>query len=240
MRETSILFTPGNYEKAARGEKTQTRRIIKPQPMLVNDRTWTWPCDGIQSKASWAKDLTGKTISLISSEHCPYGTVGDRLYVKEGLERFQAGICYRQDHVRVDPMLAGGGHYLWQWQRDILSPLHMPKWAARLWLELTDVRVEQLGSITEADAQAEGVNSVAAFVELWKSINKTWEPSLWIWVLDYRKVRKINEITAKLAGGEAPCGHRRQNDCGEEQGAGRAWMRDTLPRKREQAGTCES
>ena len=187
MKETGLLFTPENYDKTERGVKTMTRRVIRPQPILVNDRTWTWPCDGIKSKASWAKNLTGNTISLIPTEHCPFGTVGDRLYVKEGLERHGLGMRYRRDKQHMNP-LTHGGRYTWAWQRDYLSPLHMPKWAARLWLELVEVRVERLGSITEEDARDEGVGSISDFTELWTSINETWEPSLWVWVLGYKKL----------------------------------------------------
>ena len=197
MKETGILFTPENYDKTASGVKTQTRRVIKPQPILVNDRTWTWPCDGIKSKASWAKNLTGKTISLIHAEQCPYGTVGDRLYVKEGLERDECGARYRRDKQLVIQKTIGG-RYLWQWQRDYLSPLHMPKWAARLWLELTDVRAERVREISYDDEGAEGVtlgpncnDRHSGFIALWESINGkgSWDLNPWVWVLSYRRIQ---------------------------------------------------
>ena len=68
------------------------------------------------------------------------------------------------------------------------SSLHLPKWACRTWLEITEIRVESLGQITEADARSEGVASVAEFIELWRSINKTWQPELWVWVIGFRMV----------------------------------------------------
>ena len=161
MKERGILMTTENYGKCEAGTKTQTRRIkFAPKP---------WD---------------------IIIEACPYGTVGDRLYVKEGLRRDADGIMYRRDGRPIVNSVMGGRHG-WRWKKDTLSPLFMPKFAARLWLELTGVRSEFLGSITEEDAQAEGVKSVSEFIELWKSINKTWEPELCVWVLSFRKVEAL-------------------------------------------------
>lgn len=182
MTERGILFTPENYGKCEVGTKTQTRRIIKPE--------W-WNCLDPEDEDDRTKAV----------KQCPYGTVGDRLYVKEGLERRDMGVRYRRDKVTV-----AKGEYAWEWQRDTLSPMHMPKWAARLWMELTDVRVERVQDISEEDAKAEGVSCVdlptktyegwadayhrLLFKALWESIygKDSWDLNPWVWVLEFNKL----------------------------------------------------
>ncbi|MPN12300.1 hypothetical protein SDC9_159616 [bioreactor metagenome] len=77
----------------------------------------------------------------------------------------------------------------------------MPKWAARIWLEVTGVRVERLQQITEEDAKAEGApmkNSPAAhltgyrrgFQELWESTDGDWAANPWVWVIDFKRIEK--------------------------------------------------
>jgi len=66
--------------------------------------------------------------------------------------------------------------------------MFMPKWACRTWLEVTEVHVEQLGNITDADAKAEGMRGIREFIEFWKSIHRAWDPTLWVWVLWFKKI----------------------------------------------------
>lgn len=126
---------------------------------------------------------------------CPYGAIGDRLWVKEAIERDGIGARFRCDHRLIHQRVLGG-QYLWQWKRDTLSPLHMPKWAARLWLELTDVRVQRLREIHESDARAEGVEgdhgqALFNFFLLWKSIHgqDSVAANPWVWCLSFRVVQ---------------------------------------------------
>ncbi len=131
--------------------------------------------------------------------------IGDRLYVKEGLEKTSTGdrMQYRRDKVHLQPPVMGGA-YGWRWRRDNLSPLYMPKEAARLWLEITGVQVERLTCISRDDAKAEGMwpgangleqaagrshgNAQLAFQELWESIHGagSWDLNPWVWVIGFR------------------------------------------------------
>jgi len=222
MKQTPILFTPENARKVLADEKTQTRRIIKPQPILVNDRTWTWPQDGVPgSKASWAKNLTGKTISLIPAEYCPYGQPCDRLWVRETFWRIEPHPAIGEEY-RL-PEGTPTGEQLPYWRRRIVfsvapiikqpvegrkfPSIHMPKWACRLWLELTAVRVERLQQISEPDAKAE-VCSLQyygyphepaarfktyrdAFRDLWCRVRKSedaWIENPWVWALTFKRI----------------------------------------------------
>lgn len=157
MKHTGLLMTPENYDKCDDRSKRMTRRIMTPQPGRdvewfaqlrsggKDDGLW-FPMKGDPKDAECWEQASGKALT------CPYGTVGDRLYVKEGLYcTTKAGhTAWRRDGKAIIP------YRNWQWQRDTLSPLHMPKWAARLWLEITEIRVERLQAISNADALAEG------------------------------------------------------------------------------------
>jgi hypothetical protein len=104
--------------------------------------------------------------------------------------------------------LAGGEHKRWgdcdiadfgEWGKTRVS-IHMPRWASRITLEITDVRIEQLQDITEHGAWMEGCHdsiiptkyptSVAWFHELWSSINgpESWAANPWVWVVEFKRV----------------------------------------------------
>ena len=189
MKDTGILFTPPNITAILENRKTQTRRIVKPQPP---EGSTIWQTDGIGDV--WEVRRCDPWHSI----KCPYGTVGDGLYVKEGLSRGPNGIvCWRRDGLAVYPFQD------WQWQRDTLSPLHMPKWGARLWLEITDVRLERVQEITAEDCQSEGIDcdcldggfddgvAFGNFIKLWESIHGegSWNKNPWVFVLSYKTVQ---------------------------------------------------
>jgi hypothetical protein len=177
------------------GTKTQTRRIVKPQPPMachyvINDNQTAACCFGDQStKASlWCVPPTAR-----SKDHrlpCPYGQPGDRLWVRE---RWRVGAWFEDDGLICVDYYADGHsrremldvpdeeqfNRLWvqssddankrfgkqeryKWQKGE-SPcrwrpsIHMPRWASRISLEITGVRVERLHDISEDDANAEGI-----------------------------------------------------------------------------------
>lgn len=211
MTERPILFTPGNVRAILDGHKTQTRRIVKPEPLCdvewfgqlhtagPDDGLW-FPMKGNPKDCDEWVQADGDTV------RCPYGVVGDRLYVREGLERSKnlIGVSYRSDGEPVGP-IPTGGWYRWEWHRDTLSPIHMPKWAARLWLEIVEVRVERLQEISREDAIAEGITlhpahhhrssasiygPVATYRDLWESINGagSWDTNPWVWAITFKLV----------------------------------------------------
>lgn len=208
MKEHPILYTPGNVRAILDGRKTQTRRIVKLPKAPNNLGSWEetiWGGVGCTMKgtpvhaevAIW-HTRTGTVVT------CPYGHVGDRLWVKEGLERHGSICRYRRDREVIAPARC------WEWQRNTLSPRHMPKWAARLWLEITEVRVQRLQDCSENDAIAEGVEyfyaglfrdyiqpgdvgidgAIGSYQSLWESINGpgSWEQNPWVWAITFKRI----------------------------------------------------
>ena len=164
-----LLFSAPMVRALLEGRKTQTRRIIKPEPIW--DGEWfKWQTPKFDFKSS-CED--GMAIAL--KHTCPYGKPGDLLWVRETtvtdhatsetltLAKYAAGgdpVLYpsptEDEHGEPD---YGGSHAHWWYSKEACPSIHMPRWASRLTLELTDVRVERLKDISEADAKAEGATS---------------------------------------------------------------------------------
>jgi hypothetical protein len=171
------------------GTKTQTRRVITPplsekahSPFQGADGLWRW--------------MTGDVSYRDDERRCPCGQPGDRLWVREtwGLLDIVSP-CYRADDKSAVP--ASG-----RWRPSI----HMPRWASRLTLEVTEVRVQLLQEISEEDAKAEGVEPIRervangvnwssareGFHHLWDSINgerAAWESNPWVWAVSFKVLR---------------------------------------------------
>ena len=207
MKETGILFTPDNIRAIREGRKTQTRRVIKPQPkppgvLTTGDGNWRVLLkNGMTKVFDWQRD-------------CLYGRVGDKLYVKEGII---------VDEAFDPPELAGyymdGARATLPGQKR-LTAMFMAKHYARTWLELTDVRVQRLQDISEEDAKAEGVkqrsistwwnyfedcylfSAQQSFSSLWQSINgknkpgedwDAWDANPFVWALTF-KLCAVGEV----------------------------------------------
>ena len=154
MKETGIIMSGDHPLKCLDGTKTQTRRVIKPQPTkpLVY-RT----VRGRPELEYWYEPDNG---GIARAYDCPYGQVGDRLRVKE---TWATENCY--NHLKPSEIpqsakifyLATDGYD--PFKMGIVRPsIFMPRWASRILLEITEVRAEKLQSITEEDTKAEGVN----------------------------------------------------------------------------------
>ena len=201
VKETSILFTPENIDKTERGDKTCTRRLSGLDKVNENPGEWAVLCHSTDDPV-WRFAHKTKTVSQgggIVSIRCPFGTVGDWLYVKENWCPRSDGALLLERVQKPFYKIGDGENDMakpkaWKWR----SPLFMPKWAARLWLEITEVRVERVQEITETDAIAEGCIDaygpdfhVGAFRKLWESINGpgSWNRNDWVWVIGFRKVK---------------------------------------------------
>lgn len=182
MKEHPILFSGPMVRAILDGKKTQTRRVVTPQPTRVLRRVLDVGVPGVRVPITqpdgWEwRDLYGADdgghFDKALADHSPYGQPGDRLWVREtsaawshtlcrivpfakaqrnhdGMVLYRAG--YEDPEIKVtQPMKSKGERWV--------PGIHMPRWAARLTLEVTEVRVQRLQDITEGDALAEGVTS---------------------------------------------------------------------------------
>jgi hypothetical protein len=172
------------------GSKTMTRRVIKLidfEPGTTKGYDWSW-----RNKRLLWNEMTNDDFV---KKMCPYGQVGDRLWVKETdylMERnmtTQPVIVYKAD--QSDPKC------ITKWK----SGRFMFKKYARLCLEITNIRVERLQEISEEDAEKEGDpkqgliasenDHTTWFQGLWDSINgknHPWSSNPWVWVIEFRRV----------------------------------------------------
>lgn len=198
MKETGILFTPSNHRLILSGDKVQTRRVISPQPVWDAEVKFTrnlgplaFPIGSMDQQCGCPVFTDGRKDGVFGIRNL-HGGVGDRLYVKEGIILFgDALVGYYMDGVRA------------RFHEKRLTAMFMAKRYARTWLELTDVRVERLQSISEEDAIAEGIGdwtaiggwntetAKQAYAKLWDSINKTkhpWSQNDWVFALTFKKL----------------------------------------------------
>lgn len=220
MRERPILFNGAMVRAILAGQKTQTRRAIKDIP-------WRPGCNPDFSQARAFSNAGEFRIAgsqeMTTGFRCPFGQRGDRLWVRETWRPQTVHSCAMDtcdcDSVGVT-FAADGEWVLHTWSQDPvpdswylpdaaargnLPSIHMPRWACRLVLEITDVRVERLQAISPADALAEGAMEWAgeqdtpirdldsgdervAFRALWDSTGGDWNSNPWVWVITFTRI----------------------------------------------------
>ena len=169
MTERPILFS-GPMVRAIRDDsKTQTRRMVKPQPI---GHLWFWEGDNVDPEPQWfdgyerGRAPCGAGIEDINKPiRCPYGQPGDMLWVRETWDwrdwswnkDCRVRIAYAADGEQADKTSPVGWRpTIYNYERWRPS-IHMPRWASRITLEVLGVRVERVQDISEEDAKAEGM-----------------------------------------------------------------------------------
>lgn len=247
VKERPIIFSGPMVRAILEGRKTQTRRVIKPQPSDA------WMREAVTDWSEYYKPTRVGLKKYLWICHptenkeivCPYGKPGDRLWVRETF-------VLEQDVDENEPPFSDGRPLMrnndmeaeWAWLRphyratdptpelscegaphqcDGREPcchwkpsIFMPRWASRITLEITNIRVQRIQGISEADAIAEGVRQLRdgsgtyagregpgdlvtpwltakeAFADGWNSINAkrgySWESNPWVWVITFKKL----------------------------------------------------
>jgi len=220
MRERPILFSGPMVLAIMEGRKTQTRRIIKPQPYIEHHDgydAWRWDHGPKGGYSSWKASLHPLTFMKMACARrpCPYGVVGDRLWVRESFSAWFGGYHWYdakgfRSRSNCTNLFYRATHHMPDDDQRWIPSIHMPRWASRLTLEVTDVRVQRLQDITEEEAIAEGCCGdhewasgaascdskgnlvINQFVELWDSINEKrghpWSSNSWVRAVEFRRV----------------------------------------------------
>lgn len=231
MKEIPILYNTPMVQALLGKRKTQTRRIMKPQIKDCDHSRYTeaeWkdkPTEWSEASLKIGRAYCGMCGNGVeySKDYggikCPYGQPGDLLYVRETW--FPAAITgnevmvgyHGQDPTHTHEFTTDNIDFYWK-QMDkghMIPSIHMPKEAARIWLQVESIRVERLQDISEEDAQAEGVKTTEtqlgesyfdyttgyfngllsakdSFRTLWKSINgpESWQANPWVWCISFK------------------------------------------------------
>lgn len=243
MKERPILFSAPMVRAILDGRKTQTRRIVKPVGnddgfVLLDHGKGFWPYRSDDGESTSHTVRVGDKLFQNETPHsCPYGQPGDRLWVREAwritahsveearaiTEDIMSGTAVDWRATYADRCVkelgfsredAAMSDRFQKWRPSI----HMPRWASRILLEVTAVRVERLQDISEEDCLAEGVfkkvgvcelgdvvrkpdggeaiylsrgQARLTYQELWQSINGTgsWTANPWVWVVEFKRLK---------------------------------------------------
>jgi hypothetical protein len=178
MKDRSILMSGPMVRALLDGRKTQTRLGVKGNHdafTACHNANMGGPGGG-----RWW-DFWSPGLEYVNRVRCPYGVQGDLLWLRESwcASGDRAGFAYMADHPG-DPKGLG-------WRPSI----HMPRWASRLTLRITEVRVERLQDISKADADAEcfgGDFPESVLPEVFPRREGGWGPNPWVWALSFEVI----------------------------------------------------
>lgn len=236
MRERGMIFNAEMVRALLDSRKTQTRRVLTPRQLgLIELAAIAGECYPLESGQQHANSQS------YYREHCPFGAVGDRLWVRETWavvshafddDGLMVGYVPDRPSKAVHEKAFGRGYYSghtiyaadggFTWGdddgcvdgRSYWKPsIHMPRWASRITLEITNVGVQRLQAVSQGDAMREGLIRLPAsgryclnegdqyfggasrdarevFSWLWSSIygDESWQANPWVWVVEFKRV----------------------------------------------------
>lgn len=219
MKERGMIFNAEMVRAILDGRKTQTRRVVAN---VSSDN-----CVPLQKRTKTKDGIYTHVLDAPKYDICQFGKVGDRIWVRETWQAIYDSVD-EFGHVEernYAPSIPKENDNYWhivyaeyfgnESREDRGFPwrpaIHMPRWASRILLEITDVRVERLNDISEEDARAEGIidggclncgepepcgcanpepDATDAFAYLWQSIygQENWNANPWVWVIEFKRV----------------------------------------------------
>lgn len=233
MKERPVIFNSEMVRAILDGRKTQTRRTLTERHLhLIDAASSAGECYPLES------GVDHENSQSYYREHCPFGQVGDRLWVRETFATLgnedgcaidwdenlvkgggqEAARIYRASCEQKSgnyglwsiPDIADWKPHTWnvQYEGTWVPSINMPRWASRILLEITAVRVERLNDISQADAIAEGgppshpsIDAVSRdygfpdfsrswFAQTWQHIygEESWNANPWVWVIEFKRV----------------------------------------------------
>jgi hypothetical protein len=210
IKERPILFLAPMVRAILEGRKTVTRRPVKATKahadgfmMLDHGKGWR-PYNAF---GDFASDHEGMEYPIA----CPYGKPGDRLWARETcfINDYREASVPEQERANYDIHYRADGITDFEGEEELIRwrpSIHMPRWASRILLEVTDVRVERLQDITEEQALAEGIKKhsdggyhvedgkhysdspVESFACLWSSVGGDWDANPWVWCVSFKRI----------------------------------------------------
>lgn len=198
MKETGLMFKAPLVRSILDGTKTQTRRVVPFRTLqLIEYGSIAGECHELPS----AGTLHPNSVDYYNS-FCSMGQPGDRIYVRETFcyqwsdERGWLDECWFRATTPHVEHPDGGEKSPWK------PAIHMPKVVARIWLDITGVRLERLQQISEADCRAEGAHGghgsipgyaysatpLEHFQHIWTSTGGDWAANPWVWVIDFKRI----------------------------------------------------
>lgn len=225
MKERPILFSGPMVRAILDGRKTQTRRVVTPSRYMLR---YTEERHGGFSSLAQANEAAASAarshLAMGNTERLPYGHPGDRLYVRETHALVPRTAYAQSDGVQqtLNPLdNHDAAIYREGWERSQgglrwRPSIHMPRWASRITLEVTAVRVERVQEITAADCIAEGIPSrgvdrdgaciasaimyIGDYETLWNRLNAKrgygWDVNPWVWVIEFKRLTESVEAAA--------------------------------------------
>ena len=177
MKEKPIIFSGPMVRAILEGRKTQTRRIIKSTRDINVTDTDVY-----------------RAFQASLESHCPYGQPGDHLWVREtwynpAYEQGESGLSCDCYYKATDDVIV-------PWR----SSIHMPRWASRITLKITDIRIQRLQEISPYDVRCEGfieeegdgIGFLFKFADYWDSLNEkrgvSFGTNPWVWVIEFWKI----------------------------------------------------
>ncbi|MFY7239010.1 hypothetical protein [Enterobacter hormaechei] len=214
MKERGMIFNGEMVRAILDGRKTQTRRIMKVQPSdgfhpthngYDLDLNAHWYTPSVVDKNGYLQPAK-KDVFGVADENegytCPFGAVGDRIWVRETWARYNIDQDSHDMAYRATPPADWPEEGRWR------PSIHMPRWASRLMLEITGVRVERLQAITLGDICKEigcglydfrpATYGFQVWEDLWKSIygEENWQANPWVWVIEFKVVPNVQDNPA--------------------------------------------